>query len=130
MKKLILCLLVTSSAWAQQQPGKKYNLNDFNLIAKVEDQEKYYNELIKQNPPDAKRPEMYNEYRAQLAVGWLTKGDTARYQYYMRTKPNFSVLQLVDLTYTLEYMVDEDKHIPIVEKASRDLLDKIEGHFK
>lgn len=126
MKKLILLLLISGSAWAQQTAGKKHNLEDFNLIASVEDQELYYNELLKQSPPDRNKPGMYNEYRAQLAIGWLTKGNIERYQYYMRTDPKFSVINLVDLTYTLEYMVDEDKHIPIVEQASRDLLDKLE----
>lgn len=126
MKKLIVLLLISSAAFAQQQANKKHNFEDFNLIADIGEQERYYNEMIRQSLPGKLKPEVDNECRAQLAIGWLTKGDIGRYEHYMRTNPKFSVIKLVDLTYTLEYMVDEDKHIKVVEQASRDLLEKLE----
>lgn len=126
MKKLIALLLISSVALAQQQTDKKYNFEDFNLIADIGEQERYYNEMIRQNLPGKMKPEIDNECRSQLAIGWLTKGDIGRYEYYMRTNPKFSVIKLVDITYTLEYLVDENKHIKVVEQASRELLEKLE----
>lgn len=126
MKKLIVLLLISSSAWAQQVASEKHNFRDFNLIVKVEDQEKYYNEMLQESPLDPAKPNLYNEYRAQLAIGFIAKGNEERYKFYMNTNPKFSPIDILDLTYALEYLVDEGKNLNVVEKASRDVLEKLE----
>jgi peroxiredoxin len=128
MRKIVLFLLITCSlsVWAQGVAPKKYNYNDFSLIVGAEDQEKYYNELLKETPLDPAKPTMHNDYRAKLAVSWFAKGNIERFNYYMKTNPRFPPIDLIDFVYALEYAVDNDKNIPLVEQVSKELLDKIE----
>jgi hypothetical protein len=128
MKKIVLFLLITCSlsAWAQEVAPKKYNYNDFCLIVGAEDQEKYYNELLKETPLDPAQPTMFNDYRAKLAVSWFVKGNVERFKYYMGTNLQFPPIDLVDFVYALEYGVDHDKNIVLVEQVSKELLDKID----
>ncbi|RZK23467.1 MAG: redoxin domain-containing protein [Flavobacterium sp.] len=44
----------------------------------------------------------------------------------MNTGPKFSALHLMNITYALEDLVDNGKHVKVVEQISRDLLDKLE----
>ncbi|WP_256003523.1 TlpA family protein disulfide reductase [Pedobacter deserti] len=126
MKKLMFLLLISSTAWAQQPEKKKYNLNDFSVIAAVEEQEKYYNDMLKQSPADKSKPRMYDAYLGQLAAGWLAKGNFERYHHYMASNPKISPVSLMDMGYALEAFVDDDKHIKMVEQVSRELLQKME----
>lgn len=128
MKKMILLLLVVSSSvFAQQSEPAKYNFQNFVLIGSVEDQEKQYNEMLKADPADPAKPAMYEEYRAQLALGWLTKGNFDRYWYYKNTNPKFNVLQLMYLTYAMEHFLDENKHLAQLEKVSGGILKDFES---
>ena len=129
MKKLILFLLLLSNtAWAQQ-PVKKnqYNCNDFMLIEKVEDQEKQYNEMLKELSPDKATPAATNDFRAELAFEWLAKGNVERYRYYKATNPEFSARQFLYLSNALEKLFDEKKQYAVVEDISRALLDDLEN---
>lgn len=126
MKKLILLLLISGSAWAQEGTSKKHNYEDFSLIVKVEDQEKYYNELLQESPEDKSKPAQYDAYRASLAIGWLAKGNLDRYKFYTNNDPKISYLNLLNLTYTLEYLVEDDKNLRIVEEVSKQILDKLD----
>lgn len=123
MKKIILFLLISSSAWAQQQKTVKYNYNDFNLLVKVEDKEKYFNEMIQAKPEDQSKPAQYDQFRIPLAVAWLAKGNLDRYNHYTKNEPKFSYPNLLDLTYALEYLVEDNKNLGIVEQVSRQVLD-------
>jgi thiol-disulfide isomerase/thioredoxin len=125
MKKLLLLLLISSPVFAQQVKTTKYNFEEFALIVHVEDQEKQYEEMLKNAPIDAAKPSMYEEYRAQLALGWLSQGNYERYWYYKNTKPKFNVLQLMYLTYAMEYLLDANKNPAELEKVSGGILKDI-----
>ncbi len=62
--------MISGSAWAQGRNIPKHNYEDFSLIVKVEDQEKYYNELLQESPEDKSKPAQYDAYRA-LTGYWL-----------------------------------------------------------
>ncbi|MFA4869563.1 MAG: redoxin domain-containing protein [Pedobacter sp.] len=123
MKKILLFLLISSSAWAQQQKTVKYNYNDFNLLVKVEDKEKYFNEMIQAKPEDQTKPTQYDQFRIPLAVAWLAKGNLDRYKHYTKNEPKFAYPNLLDLTYALEYLVEDNKNLRIVEQVSREVLE-------
>ncbi|MDD3977810.1 MAG: TlpA disulfide reductase family protein [Methanomicrobium sp.] len=127
MKKLILLLLlVANSAWAQQSAPKKYNLEDFKLIVKVEDQEKYYNDMIQATSPDNAKPDRQDEYLTTLAYGWLAKGNLEKYRFYMKSNPKISFVNLLYFVYALESLENDSKYMNIVEQASRDIICRIE----
>lgn len=124
MKKIILLLLISSAVWAQQPKKKKYGINEFILIEKVEDQEKKYNEVLK-GPAQNLEPTALNDFRAELALAWLSKGNVARYQYYKSTSPKFSYRQGLYLGYAVEKLLDEKKDYLNAAKISKALLDDL-----
>ncbi|SDH36235.1 Peroxiredoxin [Pedobacter terrae] len=126
MKKILLFLLISSSAWAQQPKKNKYNYDDFNLLVKVEDKEKYYQEMLREKPEDKTKVARYNDYRSSLAVGWLAKGNLEKYRYYTKSHPEFSFIELLDFTYALEYLVEDSKNLNLVEQVSREYLDRLD----
>ncbi|MCK9303921.1 MAG: TlpA disulfide reductase family protein [Bacteroidales bacterium] len=127
MKKLILLLLlISNSAWAQQTPQQ--NDKDFNTFAKVEEAEKYYNDLVAKFPEDASNEKQYSEYRAQLAVDWLIKGNIKKYKFYKKTNPEFTALQLFDLSNLLEDWVYNNKNIPEAKYISNEILEEMENN--
>lgn len=117
--------MISGSVFAQQSKPAKYNFQDFTLIVDVQDQEKQYNEMLKADPIDPAKPSMYEEYRAQLALGWLSKGNFERYWYYKNTNPKFNVLQLTYLAYAMEYLLDAQKNPAELEKVSGGILKDI-----
>ncbi len=127
MKKLtFLLLLICNSAWAQQSAtNNKYSFNDFMLIEKVEDQEKQYNKMLKELSPEMATSAATNDFRAELAFGWLAKGNIERYKYYKATNPTFSARQFIYLCNALEKLFDEKKQYAAVEAISRELLDDL-----
>ncbi|AMP99499.1 Thiol-disulfide isomerase and thioredoxin [Pedobacter cryoconitis] len=76
-------------------------------------------------PAGAAKPDQYNEYRAQLAVDWLVKGNIDKYNFYKNTRPKFTALQLFELSNLLEYWVDDNKNVAEVEQISKQLLDDL-----
>lgn len=125
MKKLIWLLLISGAVFAQQSPSPKYSFKDFVSIVNVEEQEKQYNEMLKTNPIDPAKPSMYEEYRAQLATGWLTKGNFERYWYYKNTHPKFNVLQFLFLTYALDNLFDANRNPEELERVSAGILEDL-----
>lgn len=122
MKKLILLLLISGSAMAQQSAKKnKYSINEFMLIEKVEDQEKKYNEVLKE-PVENLAPTAINDLRAELAYSWLAKGNVERYRFYKATNPKFSARQSLNLSYALEKLFDERKKYAEVAEISKELM--------
>lgn len=120
MKKLILLLLISSSAWAQQTPVKKYGLQDLMMIEKVEDQDKYYNEN------KAKLAEKEdNSCRAELAVNWLAKGNLEKYDQYQAADPKYNPMQFLNLSYALEKLFDEKKQYAAVAKYTNEFLEQL-----
>lgn len=118
-------MLISSSAYAQQA-ALKIAANQFKALVKVEDEEKFYNDLIAKGPADHAKPDQYNEYRAQLAVDWLTKGNIKKYKFYKNTNPKFTALQLFDLSNLLEYWVDNNINVAEVEQISNQILEELE----
>lgn len=126
MKKLFALLLICSSAFAQQPAKEKYNYNDFMLIEKVEDQEKYYKEMLSQQPAEKLTEAATNDFRGELAFTWLAKGNLDRYQYYKSTNPKFNPRQFAYLTAALEKLFDEKKEYQAVAQITRQLLDDLD----
>ncbi|MGN6421449.1 MAG: TlpA family protein disulfide reductase [Pseudobacter sp.] len=124
MKKIILLLLISSSVMAQQPASnKKYGIQDFMLIEKVEDMEKKYNQLLKE-PAENLAPTALNDFRAELALQWLSKGNVERYRFYKATNPKFSYRQALFLSYAVEKLLDESKLYNDVAQISQQLLDE------
>ncbi|SMC52729.1 TlpA disulfide reductase family protein [Pedobacter africanus] len=120
MRKLILLLLISGSAWAQQTPVKKYGLQDFMMIEKVEDQDKYYNE----NKAQLAEKED-NSFRAELAVNWLAKGNLEKYNHYQAAQPKYNLIQFLNLTYALEKLFDEKKQYAAVARYTNEFLEQL-----
>lgn len=127
IKQLIFLLLLSSPVLAQQTKSEREKFQAFYALANVEDQERQYNEMVKAAPIDPAKPSTYEEYRAQLATGWLTKGNFERYWYYKNTHPKFNPLQFLYLSYALDHLLDEDKNMAEVEKVSRGILDDLQN---
>jgi peroxiredoxin len=125
MKKIILLLFLLSGSVYAQEKAQQI-AREFNAILKVEDEERFYNELIAKSPADPTKPDQYSEYRAQLAVDWLIKGNIDKYKFYEGTNPKFTALQLFDLSNLLEYWVDDNKNIAVVEQISKQILAEIQ----
>jgi len=121
-----MILFVSNSAWAQQQAQKNYNFGDFNLIVKVEDQEKYYNEMLQAAASDNTKPAHQDVYLTTLATGWLAKGNLEKYNLYMKSNPEISFVNLLYFGYALEYLENDNKYMSVVEQASKDLICRIE----
>lgn len=117
--------MISGSAWAQQPAKKaKYDISQFMLIEKVEDQEKKYNEVLKA-PVQNLAPTALNDFRAELALVWLSKGNVERYRHYKSTSPKFSYRQALFLGYAVEKLLDEKKDYANAEKISKELLDDL-----
>jgi len=128
MKKLLLLLLfVPNLVLAQQSTPEKYNFNDFNLIVNVDDQEKYYNEMLQATPAGNIKPALLEEYLTNLAIGWLYKGNLEKYRFYMKTNPNISFISLLNFAYALEYLEKENKNMVLVEEVSKEIINKIDN---
>lgn len=121
-----MILFVSNTTWAQQSTQEKYNLDDFNLIVKVEDQEKYYNEMLQAATLNNSKPAFQDEYITTLATGWLAKGNLEKYNFYMKSNPEISFVKLLYFGYALEYLEDNSKYMYVVEQASKDLMSRIE----
>ncbi|SFW89466.1 TlpA disulfide reductase family protein [Chitinophaga sancti] len=123
MKKIIfLLLMISSTCWAQQLAKKnKYGIDEFMLIEKVEDQEKKYNEVLKE-PAGSLEPTTLNDLRAELAYRWLANGNVERYKFYKATKPKFSYRQALYLSYAVEKLFDEKQQYEDAAQISGELL--------
>lgn len=113
------------STYVYGQKSQKENAKKFNALVNVEDQERFYNELRSKYPADPAKPASYGEYRAQLAVDWLRKGNIDKYHFYKNTNPKFTSIQLFELSNLLESWVDDDQHIEWVQQISEQVLGEI-----
>lgn len=126
LRKILLLVLIPGFVFAQRSGQTKYNFNDFSLIVNVEDQEARYNEMVKESPIDPEKPSTYQEYRAQLAVGFIAKGNFEKYWQYKNTQPAFNALQFVYLTYALEKLLNEGKNDNELVKVTNNLVDEFQ----
>ncbi len=58
-------------------------------------------------------------------AGWL-KETWIDIKFYTNNDPKISYLNLLNLTYTLEYLVEDNKNLRIVEQVSKQVLDKLD----
>lgn len=125
MKKLVLLFMfVWGCAYAQQDQLSERE--EFLNIVTVEEAEKFYKKLIEKNPENSENTDRYREFRGQLAVDWLAKGDLTKYRFYTGSQPKFTALQLFELSNQLESWVDNNQHIDLVEQVSKELLDDLQ----
>lgn len=125
MKLIIFFLFICSSALAQPSASSWERIQQFRLILKAEDQEQRFNELVREGTLKQSTEE-YEEYRVALAINWLAKGNLERYQYYTGSEAKFSFINLLDVSYALEKLVEDPKHLSLVEKVSAEILKKID----
>jgi len=124
MKRLVLFLvLISPYVYGQQSP--KEIAKKFNALVEVEEEERFYNELVAKYPAGSAKPGQYDHYRAQLAIDWLAKGDIDKYHFYKKTNPKFSAIQLFELSNLLESWVDNDQHIAWVQQISKQILAEV-----
>jgi thiol-disulfide isomerase/thioredoxin len=126
MKKLFVLLLLCSSAFAQEAAKEKYNYNDFMLIERVEDQEKYYVEMLSKQSPEKLNDKATNDFRGELAFAWLAKGNVERYKFYKSTNPKFNPRQFAYLSAAVEKLFDEKKEYREVAEITRQLLEDLD----
>lgn len=126
MKKLFAMLLICNAVYAQEPLKGKYNYNDFMLIEKVQDQEKYYKEMLSQQPAAQLTEAATNDFRGELAFAWLAKGNLDRYQYYKSTNPKFNPRQFAYLSAAIEKLFDEKKEYQTVAQITGQLLDDLD----
>ncbi|NLU95683.1 TlpA family protein disulfide reductase [Chitinophaga sp. Ak27] len=129
MRKIILLLLICNSAWAQQTTQKEYSFEDFSLKVGVEEQEKYYNDMLQHLSPAKATDSATNDYRGELAFSWLAKGNIERYKYYKSGNPKFTARQFLYLCNALEHLFDDKKQYAAVEQITSDILNDIEKHI-
>ncbi|WP_169305738.1 TlpA disulfide reductase family protein [Sphingobacterium alkalisoli] len=123
MKAILLLMVFSGCAYAQQVQVKDV---EFATILAVEEAEKYYNSLMAEEPEDSDNTAKYSEYRGQLAVDWLLKGNVEKYQFYKKMQPKFTALQLFELSNHLEDWVDNNTEVRRVEQISSELLGELE----
>src|SRR6187549_2885245 len=67
-KMLGIVLLISMTASAQQPNPLVDKFEEFKILGKVQDQEKFYNDLIKKQPINNANQKIYNAFRAELAI--------------------------------------------------------------
>lgn len=123
--RILVVMMILMSTYVYGQQSQKEIAKKFNALVNVEDQERFYKELCLKYPADAAKPAPYGEYRAQLAIDWLRKGNIDKYHFYKKTNPKFTAIQLFELSNLLESWVDDDQHIEWVQQISKQVLDEI-----
>ncbi|MFD2556687.1 TlpA family protein disulfide reductase [Sphingobacterium tabacisoli] len=122
---IIALLLLSGSAWAQQDIPEKYNYQNFKIIGKVQEQEKQYNAMLQDLPSSILTPEATNVYRAELAFAWLGKGNVERYEYYKSTNLDFDARQLLYVAQATDKLFDAKEDYTAVARISGQLLKEI-----
>lgn len=123
--RVLVVMMVLMSTYVYGQQSQKEIAKKFNALVNVEDQERFYNELRSKSPTDPAKPAPYGEFRAQLAIDWLRKGNIDKYHFYKNTNPKFTAIQLFELSNLLESWVDDDQHIEWVQQISKQVLGEI-----
>ncbi|HEY8958871.1 TlpA disulfide reductase family protein [Chitinophaga sp.] len=123
--RILVVMMILTTTYVYGQQSQKEIAKKFNALVNVEDQERFYNELRLKYPADPAKPAPYSEYRAQLAIDWLRKGNIDKYHFYKNTNPKFTAIQLFQLSNLLESWVDNDQHIEWVQQISKQVLDEI-----
>lgn len=122
---LSLLLIISFGAKAQQLNPFAEKYDEFTLISKANDQEKFYKDLIKTIPETEKNKKTYDRIRGAIAVNWLHEGNIIKFKEYDKSVKD--PLSQMELTNILEKWLDDKKHLEWVDVISKEYLKKLES---
>lgn len=120
-----LLLIISFGAKAQQPNPLAEKYGEFTLLTKVQDQEKFYNDMIKKIPETEKNKRIYDRIRGTIAVNWLHEENLDKFKQYDKSVKDG--LSLYELTNILENWLDERKHMEWVGTTSKQYIKDIES---
>jgi len=120
-----MMLIISFGAKAQQPNPLAEKYDQFTLLAKVQDQEKFYKDLIKKIPETEKNKKIYDRIRGAIAISWLHGENLNKFKEY--DKSVIDPLSQMELTNILEKWLDEKKHLEWVDVISKDYLKKLDS---
>ena len=122
---LSLLVLISFGAKAQQPNPFAEKYDEFTLISKAQDQEKFYKDLIKKIPETEKNKKTYDRIRGAIAVNWLHEENLNKFKEYDHAVKD--PLSQMELTNILEKWLDEKKHLEWVDVISQEYLKKLDS---
>ncbi|MNL05132.1 Thiol-disulfide oxidoreductase ResA [compost metagenome] len=122
---LSLLLIISFGAKAQQRSPLAEKYDEFTLISKAQDQEKFYKDLIKKIPETEKNKKTYDRIRGAIAVNWLYGENLNKFKEYDNAVKD--PLSQMELTNILEKWLEDKKHLEWVDVISKEYLKKIDG---
>ncbi|WP_343692073.1 TlpA disulfide reductase family protein [Chitinophaga sp.] len=122
-----IALMISLTANAQQPNPLADKFEEFKILGKVQDQEKFYNDLIKKQPINTTNQKIYNAFRAELAINWLSQENIEKYREYRKTTNIDNGLQLFELTNVLEPWADDKKHLDWITEISNEFIPGLES---
>ena len=122
---LSLLLIISFGAKAQQRSPLAEKYDEFTLISKAQDQEKFYKDLIKKIPETEKNKKTYDRIRGAIAVNWLYGENLNKFKEYDNAVKD--PLSQMELTNILEKWLEDKKHLEWVDVISKEYLKKIDS---
>ena len=122
---LSLLLIISFGAKAQQSNTFAEKYEEFTLISKAQDQEKFYKDLIKKIPETEKNKRTYDRIRGAIAVSWLYEENLNKFtEYDSYVKDPLSQMELTNI---LEKWLDDKKHLEWIDVISTEYLKKFDS---
>lgn len=120
-----MMLIISFGAKAQQPNPLAEKYEEFTLLGKVQDQEKFYKDLIKKIPETEKNKKIYDRIRGAIAINWLHEENLNKFNEYDKSVKD--PLSQMELTNILEKWLDEKKHLEWVDVISKEYLKKLDS---
>jgi len=125
---LSMMLIISYVAKAQQPNPLAEKYEEFTPIGKVQDQEKFYKDLIKKIPETEKNRKIYDRIKGAIAINWLHDENLEKFKHYDKSVKDG--LSLFELTNILEKWLDEQKHMEWVDVISKQYIKDIENGLR
>ncbi|WP_431292127.1 redoxin domain-containing protein [Pedobacter sp. P26] len=120
-----MMLIISFGAKAQQPNPLAEKYEEFTLLGKVQDQEKFYKDLIKKIPETEKNKKIYDRIRGAIAINWLHEENLNKFKEYDKSVKD--PLSQMELTNILEKWLDDKKHLEWIDVISKDYLKKFDS---
>ncbi|NII81022.1 TlpA family protein disulfide reductase [Pedobacter riviphilus] len=125
---VVLGLMIGFGAQAQQPNPLAEKYDEFTLIDKAQDQEKFYKDLIKKIPETEKNRKLYDRIRGAIAINWLHEENFDKFKQYDQSVKDG--LSLFELTNILEKWLDDKKNLAWMDVTSKQYLKDIENGLR